>query len=1232
MQRRLQSFLPIVVLIWTIVGLKSSVESTAVNYVHHIQISMDGHDNISCITNNSFPCKTLGFVLEHLNSSTNVSIRNGNYNLNRNYNNSKLENVAFVGLSDSVNIECSRDVGLQFRFCSNIVFKQLMFQGCGRLEYSAPFQPYSNDDEPQLFYSGISFTYCKDLAVENCTFTKSSGISLVLYDVGGNISIIDSQFVDNTPKGQSSSFKDVHETAGGILLHLTQFGSLYPFNDTNHHNHLYSDGNHYTFRGCIFARNRYVYNESQETPQPFGRGPGLTAFLCGSAKNNSLLVESCYFYNNTGIWGGGIFTEFQNNAEGNVLKIVDSEFGGNLAKYGGGAVRTGNAVEGNKTYQPMENTVEHKRNIFWDNDAAMGGAVSHYGRTYSHILGKYKNSIHFGNCSFYHNTATMGSAISVALNNRNNWIEMGPEIPYCVVIANCTIVNNRVIKNYSNINEGHVIGMGVVYSSKVPMILRGENTFLDNLNTALLLDNAPLKVFDQTFFTRNVGNKGGALALYGQTRLIMTKGSKIDFKQNDASQFGGAIFIQAPGPEVGPFKTRELRRHECSIGYENEEGNLVDLGNVSNWETYISFTANSAPAWGGNSVYASTLQSCFLANESIGNNSAFAWKDIIHFSAPLNEEISTDPVNIKVNKDEWSVAPGEVFNPTVQLLDERNSPVYGVVKINIQNDSSNHTLESLFLIQFNKVINNYTNPNPNYKSVINGLKLTGREKGYFTVKITSVGGQAISISFKPQFKTCYDGFEQKDGAAICSCMSEKVDMQEGIYNCSSDGKQVNLITGYWGGRVKGKFITYPCPPHYCHFEKNYFYSYNQSRICADNRNNTAPLCGKCKEHFTVSLGGENCVKASKCGKHFKISWGIPVFIVVTPIVVLILLRINVDIFTSYLNSWLFFYQVLPFVLKYETILHLDKGMKAILALASWRLPSVKLSCFVKELDNIGKLGLNYFLPLYMLTILIVITLVARCSCNCYQKTNVFRAISSILVLCYTNLTLISFSAIRWVKLQKDFSVLYIEGSITDENIPDGYYALLVFAIIVILCFSMLVPLLLLFRPFFIRNCRFMSYFTPLYNIFQHCFQDHLGSFSAYYFICRIALLVLTAALATPGPYQRCFTEVLVFLMLVIFVYVQPYRTDSHLRWLNSVDTVILSFLCIMAFMSSAQNNEAAQKTIDAMQICIEILAWLPMLYLVGLIITAIKYYYLTSPSTLRHGYQDLDDPTSTSGT
>lgn len=1219
-------FLPIVVLVWTIVG---PVESTEVYYDHHIQVnSKIGHDNSSCLTNNSFPCKTLGFVLEHLNSSTKVSIMNGQYSLNRTYNASKLENVAFVGLGDSVNINCSNDSGLQFRFCNNTVLKHLVFQGCGHLEYSAPFHAQPNDSKsnhqiPQ-FYAGISFTYCKDLAVENCIFRNSPGVSLVLYDVRGNISIIDSQFVDSRAENQSSSL-DVHETAGGILLHLTRFGSLYPFNDTQHSQ--YSDGNNYIFRGCVFARNEYAHNGSQEIPQPFGHGAGLTAFLCGSAKNNSLLVDSCHFYNNTGIWGGGIFTEFQDKAEGNALKIVDSEFIGNLAKYGGGAVRTGNAVKGNEKYKtlypPMENTVEHKRNHFKDNHAAMGGAVSHYGRTYPHIYGKYKNSIHFENCSFYNNKATMGSAISVVLKNKNNWIEMGPEIPYCIVIANCTIVHN-IVKD-EKVVQGHIIGMGVVYSSRVPMILRGENTFEDNLNTALLLDNAPLKVFDQTFFTGNNGNKGGALALYGETRLIMTYGSRIDFSRNNASQFGGAIFIQAPGPDVGPFKTRELRRHECSIAYENEEGNLVDIEKVDEWNTFLNFTDNSAPSWGGNSVYASTLQSCFLPNEGIGNNFAFAWKNIIKFSAPLNEEISTNPVCVVVHKNEWSVAPGEVFDPTVQLLDERNSPVYGVVKITIGNDGSNRSIDSLFLIQFDK---NLTNT-----SKIKGLKLSGRENTNFRVTITSVQGQTISTSFEQRFMHCYDGFEQLTNQDFCSCMQENVDMQEGVYNCSSDGKHVNLITGYWGGRVKGKFVTYPCPQHYCNFdESKYVYSYNNSSMCAGNRCNKAPLCGKCKRHFTVSLGGENCVEASNCKNNFKVSWGIPVFIVVTPIVVLILLRINVDIFTSYLNSWLYFYQVLPFVLKHETTMKLDSGMKAILDLASWRLPEVKLSCFVKKLDNIGKLGLNYLLPLYMLVILIVITLVARCSCNCYQRTNVFRAISTILVLCYTNLTLISFHALRWVKLQKDFSVLYIEGSITDEDVPSNYYALLVFAVIVIIFFSVAFPIFLLFRPFFIKNCRFMTYFTPLYNIFQHCFQDHLGYFSAYYFICRIALLVLTAALATPGPYHRCFTEILVFLTLVIFVYVQPYKTDSHLKWLNTVDTVILSLLCIMAFMSTAQNTEAAPNTIKGAQIFIEIFAWLPMLYLVGLIIIAIRYYFWSCPPTPRHGYQDLDDPTSTSGT
>lgn len=1213
----------------------------ASSWKHQIKVSSrSGNDTNLCLSNFSTPCKTLAYVLENeLNNSTFVEIENGTYFLDKVYSIKHIQNISIVG-EGKVDIKCNssaNESGISWLFSEGIVLRHLSFDSCS---YVVQAPPLDNNSSVYQFYAGIGFTYCIDVDLNFCTFSNSCGVAVVMYDTGGTVNVINSTFMHNgvwnSPVGFDSN---VHNSSGGILIHLTQNGSLYPFikDDTTHLR--YSSNNTYNFKNSKFIANRYKFEllPDVDTPSFFGWGGGLTVLVCGSAQNNTFAIDSCHFEENEAIWGGGMFAEFHNKAQGNSMKVFNNTFQRNKAKFGGGAMRTGNNIIEDVQTAPhlKENKIEHTWNVFDDNVAVLGGALSHYGWTYNQETMTDFRRICFKECIFKNNKATMGSAIFVALNNKNNWRGMGNEMPYTIELENCSVHDNIAIKD-------NVTGMGAVYTSEVPFILRGNNMFKNNTNTAFLLDNAPLKVIGNVHFMGNKGFMGGALAFYGQSKLVLTKHSYVLFAYNEAKQKGGAWYIRAPGPEVTPFHTTKLQRHPCFVIYD-DDGHLINLYYLDKWQTKLEFLNNTAPPFCGNSVYATTLQSCYRLGEGSGDNTAFEWKQIIiyNIAGKVEDEISTDPVAIHFKRHEWShLAPYEQFNASIRLLDEKDSTVSGVVKITVSSSDKSLSLvpkSSLFLVQTSKHGNST-------KSVVPGLRIRGAKGQRFNLEISTTNGQVVrNTSRNLKLNSCRDGFEQIEKFPDkCVCMDETETHHEGISRCSEDSKNVYLKMGYWGGRVpngKGEhdFITYPCPNGYCFFDPNSTdFMYNKSTICASNRAGDAILCGKCKKKYSLSLGNENCTADVECDNHvYSIYWGLPTFLIIVPFVVFGLLYINVDIFTSYLNAWLYFYQILPFVV--QTQEQFDNGMQWILALVAWKIEGAHLTCFMKGLDNITKLVFNYLFPLYVLFVVIIISQITRCYTRCtgricFERTNVFRAISTILVLCYTNLILISLNVCFWVRIDSNIDVLLVQGSIystrsgiNDPSIPPLYYVLLVVAILVIVFIVIALPLALLLRSCLVRKFAFMQNFRSLYDIFDHCFRDGCGRFSAYYFIWRIIFLLLTSLLSTPGPYRRCWFELLTVLSLVIFVYFQPYRTDSNLRWLNLIDTGILTDLCLMAIMSSSRNSEASKSTKHGLEIAIQVLSWLPMVYLLVLIVLAIRHYcggYFNFPCKL--GYQNID--------
>lgn len=1157
----------------------------------------NGNDSKACWsgTEDVSPCRTLDYALAHVSNSTLVQLRPDKkpYNLSRHFNLTYLHEFELAGDEGSIaSISCLWKQGsLSFENSRNVTLNKLMFHGCGGLHASTTGDEFKY---PHIqFMSAVFFVYCKDVVIDHCWILESPGIGLNMYDIGGDVRISHSWFESNRAIIYHSSQKNIAIAGGGIYMELTYHGGMHPFDLNSTELAEFDDNSTYTFYNCTF-RNNYAPRQHYETivdnPTgddhiPFGRGGGLSIFLKGKAQNNAIYVSGCWFEDNYAVWGAGVFIELHDEVQNNTFEVMNCTFKNNCARYAGGAIRSGTTADSDNQWL-IPNKMKYEDCIFENNSAIWGGAVSFY-ETWSASLQDMNNKLYieYKNCHWRNNAATSGSAVGVAtqpaVNGLQDFSAKGVKL-YLIVLEDCNFFNNSIVLT----EDKQVVGQGAIYSFSVPVIFKGVVNIEHSNNTAMVIEDAAVHVFGNVTFRNNTGGQGGALGLYGTSVIMLMPQSNLNFFNNTAEERGGAIYVRDSGPPIIAFNTTELQTRQCFLAYNNS----FSLEEVTDWQTKIVFKGNQVRAsGGGDSVFASTLQGCRQNGQPRINNMTLEWPNVTHYqdsNKTNKEQISTDPILIKFKENEWKVSPSEVFDATVQLIDEKNSSVLGVVKVTIIDEYDQNTPGSvrlgtashLFLVQGDS-------------SKINNLYLVGNVERPFKVHISTVVGRVVYNSSKGELtlQNCNTGFEQRDGKT-CSCISSAVEF--GISNCSADSKHVFLKRGYWGGTMEHKFSTYPCPPNYCNFPKhNATFQYNSEKMCTEGRDGTSVLCGACKDGYSVSLGNEHCRKS--CTNAYL---GLAaVFFLITPLLVLIVFRIELDIFTTYLNTWLYSYQTILYLLQEGQ--YLDPFIHFVIGVANWQLGGVG-TCLYRGMTNLQKLGVNYIFPSYILVLLMVLAKIARRRPGCYINRNVPHAFCTLLVICYTNVTIISFSIVHYVPIQGRW-VLYADGNVDFVRNWKEHLPLTIIACLWIVLFVILIPLLLLFTPWFLKRFHYLNNFRLYFNTFQQCFKVRYRWFAAYYFICRIYILLI--ALYVPfGPLKRTILDVSSILIVVMCLYLQPY--NEQYQWFNRLDAVLLTNLCLVVNFSSGIVTEAALSTRDALEKVVNLLAYVPLAYLIVLVL------------------------------
>ena len=594
-----------------------------------IIISEKGTDLQTCLKS-QVPCQSLVKVSKYSHKLNNViiMINDTNYTLQGMVYFSGVKNITITGRGRSLtHINCNSTnpsgAGIVFEHSSNIHLTDFTITNCGTLNR----KQYHHFVEKM---SGILFLRCYGITASGLAVSRSRGQGMTLINTYGEVMINDSVF----------EYNSMTSLPGGGGLHVIML---------QHYHYL-----NMRISDCNFTSNSAsagIDTHYLGRPPEFARGGGIAIQLFHKSHSNNFTLHNVHAFNNTAIFGGGLFVYCGGHTHNNSIIVNESTFIMNKASLAGGGANVGFTTDKSSLqppHPPQYNQIEFKKTQFDNNTGLYGGGLSIFIASVLNFLPMYYNFIVIEDCVFSDNTATGGTALDISPDTLKSF---GKQFIGFVIVRNLNFTNNKVDRklNYKLTDE---VNNGAFYISNIYVTFNGDFLFAGNTNSALYITSALVTFSDgQLDFLDNSGDCGGAIHLGGSSKMIVGNNTAFSFTNNTASQGGAVCAILE---ELHGF----IYTESCFI--------LLD----ENASATFQFNKNSASSSIGTDIFVSSLQPCigyceFNEIVNVTVTDLFTNSCIGHYSfdnKPLNntkKHIATYPS--RINAINYVSGPLQIF-------------------------------------------------------------------------------------------------------------------------------------------------------------------------------------------------------------------------------------------------------------------------------------------------------------------------------------------------------------------------------------------------------------------------------------------------------------------------------------------------------------------------------------------------------------------------------------------
>ena len=868
--------------------IKRATDST---YVIEIDPdSSEAVDNETCHPTpnkpSTVPCKSLDYAFQQnygiSNSITFLLVSpNSTYTLTTNATFQDLSGISIIGNSSTTDlpvvVKCTApNSGLAFLHSNRIEIHYIRFIGCGAVHNSTSRDFTVRTMQMIPINVTLYFYNCSDVNMFRVeVFNSSQATGVVMYDTNGRIQVTECTFFNNSAEEGTLG-------GGGFAVEFTYCspGNTSCPNDFREYDPGYRRVNipaEYNFTDCHFEKNvahsqNYTSSAgnlifaSLANHTAIGRGGGLSIYYKGIAKNKSININNCNFTNSSAVWGGGLLIEMDDNTITNKVKISNCTFIANHAFFhddygtGGGAIRIAitlyfwSDVYQRENYTRNEIIIEYSN--FSTNRAIQGGAISFSiaRQRLSHL--SQVTYLLVSDCTFDENRAQVGSAVS---GNMYPVFSKGLIAP--LTFQSCHFLSNR-IKNEKTPNDtlkSHPYRLGAVYVNKIPATFSDHVNFTSNRGTAFAAIGAQVD-FNGTYaiFSKNVGTTGGALALLGASSILAGPNTFMEFTENYASLYGGAIYNQ--------YITKEDLKSsvDCFFRYSDPF-----VGPFS-WNANFVFTNNSAKKL-GNSIYTTAALPCLWArpqtnNEGYHSDYIFCSTEQWNFTASnCTEQIYTEARRITFRDNAASlvtVYPGHEFTLPLDAFDDFNHNV---------------TRDTVYAAD---IQNRYADVVPDFAYVAhNTIAITGKPRTNLSMNMYTDGFRTMYIKLKLNISSCPPGFDQvndsdtemylmneiepheNDPEKHSSCKCPDRTVFNGNLRCLDHEFHSQIRKGYWIGKkdadlyymgIISQYYTDKTKDEYINISTESDDNSINEKVCG-GAYRCGQLCGKCRKGFAVAI-------------------------------------------------------------------------------------------------------------------------------------------------------------------------------------------------------------------------------------------------------------------------------------------------------------------------------------------------------------------------------------------
>ena len=1105
--------------------------------------------------------------------------------------------------------------------CSGAVFYQAQSQTSGEstlrvdacnftdLVYKYNWIQYSN---LHLSYISAGLTlWNQGVVVNNSLFSNNSAqLGSALIGIGSDCQLTNTTVVSNFNSGSDLllSYSAVLITGDQWSLSIITVNILESVFRSNVGGAIavYSIAVTVAITRCLFYNNSANY------------GGAMSAI----GKSGTITVSQSHFYNNKAVIGGALAYYLEGRAT-----IRNSSFESNNASQLGGAIYVinleridviGTEFKNNSAdatgggivaYNFIDSTLAINNCTFTGNSAKFGGAIFKF-QLSNAFMGNTENGVTVLKSNFSSNDAFVGAAIYAG-----SFDDTYSQKTFSLNLSGVLVCNNRC--NSCRIDPDKDIQGATIYANQVNNIDVSESEFYSNSpNGAIEIRGGKLHFYGTITFKGNTGDDGGAVSLAQNSKLYFHENCYVMFIENNATRVGGAIYVDGDSRQSSTLS----RIINNNTTYSFSLCSIQFVGN--NAKTLFS---NNTAQEAGNSVYATPIYNCWL-QQSYSPPSLDDYMRL--FGIRERNEIASFPVTVEFGPSDCEQGtkcnyssdgrlniisyPGKAIRFRTRALDLANVSSPSLVYATMSSD-----LQFKVWLGIQEYVSwvNKTNSTLEYH-------VYGPENTRFDLLLSTSRGNVpkiVSVTLLP----CGLGFSHNADNSLCVC-SKPYQNAPGV-SCNIADGTLSRTTQWLGVYNDTSALVRTCPFMYCRENgKDNFTNLTSEMlrnyvICSGNR--TGPLCGKCKEGFSLGFGSSNCV--DYCAKTWLAY--ILLYSAMGPILVIFLFVLNLTVTQGTLYGLIFYANV---VIGNRDVL-LSNSMQSVAAV--FYIITLDLGfigqqplCFLANMDQVTKTGLQFVFPVYLVLIVCVVYLICKYCCSYttgiehgsmkgsrlnsigqFIGGRVTSVIATLLYLSYSSLWRTVIEILSPAEIMSETSnttVWKYDGSVTyslkdSDSRYKGLFAIAIVFLILLLVYTGILILMPL-ADLFSGKSKFLLCISLVFNrhlkpFADACYSPFKGKWRVWLGLRLCVLVILYSITASFGSDNPTLVFLLHSVIMTALISLQayikplctPYTNDDKGRMYNCLDLFyqldyLMIVLCAWYYYQCENNKTCTSKSKD----------------------------------------------------